>query len=81
MDNANFFNNGQFLLIELLLEKNYYLRELAERSSLAPSSVYKIMSELVSKMIVLAEKKKNLKFFSLNYNSSITTSILRLIFV
>ncbi|PIN98211.1 MAG: hypothetical protein COT90_05435 [Candidatus Diapherotrites archaeon CG10_big_fil_rev_8_21_14_0_10_31_34] len=81
MDKIDFLNKDSFDVLELLIKKKQYLRELAEKSGLAPSSVHKIMNKLYSKKIVLAEKTKNLKFFSLNYDSPLTASILRIIFI
>ncbi len=63
------------------MDKKYYLRELAEKTGLAPSSVHKIMAKLELKKIVVVTKQKNRKIFSLNYNSPLATSILRTIFV
>ena len=81
MGHIDFLNRDAFLLIELILDKNCYLRELAEKTGLAPSSVHKIMAKLAVKKIVSVENQKNRKFFSLNYGSPLTTSILRTIFV
>jgi len=81
MDKIDFLNKDAFAVLELLTKEKQYLRALAEKSGLAPSSVHKIMNKLSSKKIVLTEKIKNLKFFSLNYDSPLTTSILRVIFI
>lgn len=81
MNNMDFLNGDAFQLLELLVGKKCYLRELAEKTALAPSSVHKVMSKLAVKKIVNVEKHKNLKFFALNYDSPLTTSILRVVFV
>ena len=66
MVNIDFLNEGAFRLLELLLDKKYYLRELAEKTGLAPSTVHKIMAKLVLKKIDVVTKQKNRKIFSLN---------------
>jgi len=81
MSGIDFLNEDAFWLLELLLDKKYYLRGLAEKTGLAPSSIHKVMSKLALKKIVEVEKQKNRKFFTLNYDSPLTTSILRTIFV
>jgi len=81
MNNIDFLNEDAFRLLGLLLDRKYYLRELAEKAGLAPSSVHKIMKKLATKKIVGIAKQKNRKLFSLNYDSPVTTSILRTIFV
>ncbi len=81
MGNIDFLNESTFRLLELLLNKKYYLRELAEKTGLAPSTVHKIMTKLALKKIVVVAKQKNRKIFSLNYNNPLTTSILRTILV
>ncbi|MFH1586801.1 MAG: hypothetical protein ABID38_06590, partial [Candidatus Diapherotrites archaeon] len=65
MDSIDFLNKDAFKLIEKLLERRHYLRELADEENLAPSQVHKIMAKLASRKIVLAEMQKNRKFFSL----------------
>jgi len=79
--NIDFLNEGAFRLLELLLDKNCYLRELAEKTGLAPSTVHKIMAKFALKKIVVVAKQKNRKIFSLNYDNPLTTSILRTVFV
>lgn len=81
MDRIDFLGEDSFSLIEHLLERKQYLRELAEDSKLAPSSVHKIMQALLSRKMVLAEQKKNRKIFRLNYDSPLTTGSLALIFI
>lgn len=77
----DFLDANAFLLLEELLEKKYYLRELAEHSGLAPSSVHKTISKLLRKKMVIVEKQKNRKLFSLNYHSPLTTKAISMIFV
>ena len=81
MNEIDFLGENAFRIIELLLEKKQYLRELAERTGLAPSSVHKIISKLVLKKIAFFEKQKNRKVFSLNYDSALTTSAIKILFV
>jgi len=81
MNDIDFLNEDAFRLLELLLDRKYYLRELAEKTGLAPSSVHKIMAKLALKKIVKVEKRKNRKFFSLAYVSPLTNCILRTVFV
>lgn len=81
MGNIDFLNEDAFRLLEALLHRKYYLRELAEKTGLAPSSVHKIMAKLILKKIVSVEKQKNRKIFSLAYVNPLTTSILRAVFV
>ncbi len=77
----DFLDANAFLLLEELLKKKYYLRELAEQSGLAPSTVHKTISKLFKKKMVVMEKQKNRKLFSLNYYSPLTTKAISMIFV
>lgn len=81
MAGIDFLNKDAFRLLEPLLDKKCYLRELAEKTGLAPSSVHKMIALLSAKKIVVAEKQKNRKFFGLNYSSPLTASIMKTIFV
>ncbi len=76
-----FLNADAFRLLELLLNRKYYLRELAEKAGLAPSSVHKAMKRLEARKIVLASRQKNRKLFSLKQSSPLTACILRIVFV
>ncbi|MBU0662228.1 MAG: nucleotidyltransferase domain-containing protein [Candidatus Diapherotrites archaeon] len=81
MAGIDFLNKDAFRLLELLLDKKYYLRELAEKTGMAPSSVHNIIALLAARKIVIAESQKNRKFFRLNYGSPLTASIMKTIFV
>ncbi len=81
MAKIDFVDSFSFLLLEALLQKQCYLRELSEETGLAPSSVHKVMAKLLKQKMVLAEKQKNRKVFSLNYSSPLTTKLVGLIFV
>jgi predicted nucleotidyltransferase len=80
MNSINFLTEDSFLILETLLKKKYYLRELSDELELAPSSVHKIISNLEKQKIVLSEMYKNRKIFSLNYGSPLTRKILSLIY-
>ena len=79
MSQINFLTAESFKIIELLIGTKYYLREIAEKTKYAPSTVFKIVSLLSSKKILFSKKNKNRKFFSLNYNSPLTTNALKII--
>ncbi|MFH1751535.1 MAG: nucleotidyltransferase domain-containing protein [archaeon] len=81
MNQIDFLNAQALQLIESIIERKYYLRELAECQRIAPSSIHKIMTKLASKKMVLVERQKNKKLFNLNYASPLTRNTLKLIFV
>ncbi|MFH1256773.1 MAG: nucleotidyltransferase domain-containing protein [Candidatus Diapherotrites archaeon] len=81
MDAIDFLDKDSFLLIEKLLERKHYLRELAEAAGLSPSHVHKIVSRLESAGIVAVERQKNRKVFALNNESPLTRRLLSLLCV
>ncbi len=81
MNKIDFLNEASLEALKYLINGKSYLREIAEETGLAPSSVHKIMKKFLEKKIVVSEKTKNLKFFALNYDSPLTRSIVKLVFV
>ena len=81
MKTIDFLDKNTFLVLESLLNKNYYLRELAEETNLAPSSVHKITTRLIKKNIILTKTQKNRKILKLNYNSPLARKAISIIFV
>ncbi len=79
MSQINFLTAESFKIIELLIGTKYYLREIAEKTKYAPSTVFKIVSLLSSKKMLFSKENKNRKFFSLNYGSPLTTNALKII--
>lgn len=77
----DFLSENSFLLLDALTNKKHYLRELSEKAKIAPSSVHKIISKLVKRKMVFAEKNKNRKVFRLNYDSPLTTKAVSLLFI
>ncbi|MBI2529525.1 MAG: nucleotidyltransferase domain-containing protein [Candidatus Diapherotrites archaeon] len=63
------------------MERKYYLRELAEKTGLAPSSVHKIMKKLAERRIVLTGSQKNKVLFELNYSSPVAAKCVSIIFI
>ncbi|MFH1224983.1 MAG: nucleotidyltransferase domain-containing protein [Candidatus Diapherotrites archaeon] len=76
----DFLDRSAFMLIEALAEKKQHLRGLAEATGLAPSTVHKKMSAMLGQEMVIAEKRKNAKFFAPNYASPLTAKTISLIF-
>lgn len=79
INKLGFLDGCAFALLDLLMKRKHYLRELAEESGFSPSMVHKIMSRLEKEKMVLAESSKNRKSFSLDYSSPLTTRVLSLL--
>jgi predicted nucleotidyltransferase/biotin operon repressor len=77
----DFLGNNHFCVIELLLKRDYCIREIAEELKLAPSSVHKITRTLKSKGVLVEERKKNRVFFKINYGSALAREAVRTLFV
>lgn len=79
MNHINFLSENAFTILEMLIKKKCYLRELAEETGLAPSSVHKTASQLVQKKIISTKNHKNRRLFELNYSSPITNKALSIL--
>ena len=80
MNQFNFLSPETARVLEELVNKEYYLRELAEKLSFSPSSVHQITSDLLKEKILLEHKQKNRKLFRVNFDSVIAREFLRIIF-
>ena len=81
MKSINYLNEASFAVLDALVRKRFYLRELAEELKLSVGFVHKIVSVLEEKKMILAEGQKNRKVFSLNYDSPLTRRTLSLVFL
>ena len=77
----DFLGENYLKVMELLLNGNYYLREISDETKLAPSSVHKIIQNLKKKGIIKEKWKKNRVFFEINYDSAIAREMIRTLFV
>ncbi len=69
---TDFLDANAFRVLEAIVNKPLHLRELAEETGLAPSTVYKILSNFRRNKTVLVENVKNRKIFRLNPDSTLT---------
>jgi predicted nucleotidyltransferase len=81
MKTIDFLDKNSFEIINCLINRELYLRELAEKTKLAPSSVHKITKNLFTNKIILKNKEKNKTLFKLNYSNIETREIIKLIFI
>lgn len=79
--NNNIFSKRKLEIIEKLIEKNYYLRELSENIKLPLSTTYKEINELKKYDLIKIKKIKNKTHFNLNYDSILTREAIRLIYI
>lgn len=80
MHSIDFLSPDAFRTIEALLERDCYLRELAELLGLPPSSVHNTVKKLLAEKILNEVRQKNKKVFGLNYNSPLTREALAMLF-
>ncbi|MDO8624758.1 MAG: nucleotidyltransferase domain-containing protein [Candidatus Diapherotrites archaeon] len=66
-------------ILEILVDGPRYVRELAEQTGLAPSTVHKTLWALAQNQMVLSEKQKNRKVFVLNPDSPLAQKLISLI--
>ena len=81
MKEIDYLGKDYLKIIEMLSKKAYYVREMASEAGIAPSFAHKILSNLEKKKIAIAKSTRNLKYFSLNFDSPIAKAIIRLILV
>lgn len=79
MHQNGFLTDQSFALLELVSGKRRYLREIAEKEGLAPSTVHKTLSKLLAKKILLSENDKNRKIFRINTDSALAQAVMRTI--
>lgn len=81
MKRIDFLDSNGFWILEQLVERPFYLRELAEKTGLAPSSVHKVVSKLAGQKMVLVKKQKNRTLLSLNSDSALACRSISLIWI
>jgi predicted nucleotidyltransferase len=81
MKTIDFLDKNSFEIINCLIDEEMYLRKLAEKTKLAPSSVHKITKKLFTNKIILKNKEKNKTLFKLNYSNIETCEIIKLLFI
>lgn len=73
MKATDFLDSNAFCILEALLGGPFYLRELAEKTGFAPSTVHKILMHFRQNRMVRVENAKNRKVFSLDPDSALAS--------
>ena len=73
MKATDFLDSNGFRILEALLGRPFHLRELAEETRLAPSTVHKILAHFKQNRMVRVENAKNRKVFSLDSDSALAS--------
>lgn len=77
----NFLGAKELKVIEALIDGEYYIRELAEKLKIAPSTVFRVVKKLVKVGMVTTKKEKNKKIALLNRKNVLTKQIISFIFI
>ena len=76
----DFLDKNTFKAVELLMNGQLYLREIAEKANIAASMAFKTMKKLEERGIVKSKKAKNKRFFELNKENPLAREAITLIF-
>lgn len=80
-DKINYLGENHFKVLNLILKRDFYLRELAEELKLAPSTTHKVINSLKENNILFENKKKNRTYFRVNYSSVLAREMIKTLFV
>lgn len=82
MQNAiDFLGAIEFRIIEMLVDNSLYIREIAEKLCIAPSTAFRAVKKLAEQGIVVFTAQKNKKIVSLNRESVLAGQIVAFLFV
>ena len=81
MKRVDFLDERAFGVLDALTQNRHYLRELADKTGLAPSTVFDTLSKFKKHGMVKIETAKNKKIFSPDYGSPLTTGAVSLLFL
>jgi predicted nucleotidyltransferase len=79
--NDNIFEDIKIQIIEELINNETYIRELAEKMNKPLSSIFQKIRKMEKLNIIKTQIKKNRKYLSVNYDSTLTREAIKLIFI
>ncbi len=81
MTELSFLNPYSVRVLEALLQNPAYLREIAEKTRLPPSTTFNAVSTLLENDILESRKNKNKKIFSINFASPVACKLVSLLVI